>query len=79
MEPRRIMRPILIYRGLTALGVALFFAGTIKVGVDYYAKGVELLPVAAALLGIATAVACSILQARAEDRYHLNRKYPLNP
>tara|TARA_B100001750_G_scaffold109840_1_gene86797 strand:- start:2556 stop:2786 length:231 start_codon:yes stop_codon:yes gene_type:complete len=71
------MKHILIYRALTGLGVALFFAGVIRIGVDYYAKGVELLPASVALLGIITSVACSILQAKAEDEYHLRRRYPL--
>jgi len=73
------MRHIIMYRVLVGLGVILFFAGVIRIGVDYYAKGVELLPAAVALSGIVTSVACSILQARAEDRYHLKRNYPLNP
>ena len=71
------MKHILIYRALTGAGVALFFAGVIRIGVDYYAKGVELLPAAVALSGIVTSVACAILQAKAEDRYHLRRRYPL--
>jgi hypothetical protein len=35
------------------------------------------LPASVTLLGIATSVACSILQAKAEDEYHLRRRYPL--
>tara|TARA_R110000751_G_scaffold148513_1_gene253335 strand:- start:1700 stop:1924 length:225 start_codon:yes stop_codon:yes gene_type:complete len=72
------MKTVIVYRLIGGIGIVLFFAGTIKIGVDYYAKGIELLPAAVALLGIVTSAICSVYQARAEDRYHLNRRYPFS-